>query len=129
MEHFRKGIELNVNVCELRRKILGEDHAETKKAYENIEFMYKYFDWNPANAEAYEAIFEARSRLQGETHIDTLRALARIIRFYDKPEDEAKREAYLIRARKLKKEVLNQNRRDRIKASVEKAITHLRRSR
>jgi len=110
MKHFKEGIELNVKVCELRRKILGEDHIETRKAYENIEFMYKYYERDQVSMDYFDAMYDAKCRLQGELHYDTIRVLYTIAEVYGNRGDDEKKNVYLEMANSQKKKALEHER-------------------
>ena len=128
---YLAGIECNAKVCKLRRKILSVHHAETKKAQENLELMYRFVEQRSNDTALYEAIYAIKCDLDGETDLTAIELLKFLADRYGMQGDEAKKAEYLEKHEKLWAAVMKRlhrwKRQQKRKAMWEKLFSAVRR--
>ena len=127
MHHYKEGLDLNAKVCEVRKTILGMDHPETIKAYENIEFMYRYIENHHVDIDLYKAIYDAKCRVIGSMHYKTIDTLYQIADLYQKMGDKIKEREYRKMADKKMKKI-DAYLRKRNKVTLLDKIKHLKKN-
>jgi tetratricopeptide (TPR) repeat protein len=72
---FKEAEQLDVQVLEARKRVLGEDHPETLMSMNNLANTY----WNQGRFKEAEQlgvqVVEARNRVLGKDHPDTLQSV------------------------------------------------------
>lgn len=72
---YQKAAELEEQVLEARKRLLGTDHPETLEAMVNLASTYRSQGRYQGSAKLTEVVVEVRTRLLGPNHPDTLLAM------------------------------------------------------
>jgi Tetratricopeptide repeat len=116
--------KLEAGVMETRRKVLGEEHADTLKSMVNLAVTYHNQErW--AAAEKLEAgAMETRKRGLGEEHADTLAGMTNLPVTYWKQERWSEAEQVEVAVMEARKRTLGEEHADTLASMASLALTY-----
>ena len=121
---FQKSLEISQELYEKRKKILGEKHPDTLKAFNNMAVSYSKLGEYQKALEIEEEVYEKEKEVLGESHQDTLKTLSNIAVSYSNIGNHAKVLEINEQVYQKRKETLGENHLDTLKALSNMAASY-----
>lgn len=86
---YQESFEIEKQLLEIRKRVLGEEHPDTLKSMNGLAISYFRIGERQKAQEMFEQTLELRKRVLGEEHPDTLKSMGGLaVAYYDNGEKE-----------------------------------------
>ena len=91
-------------VLKIRKKILGEEHPDTIKSYNNLATYYLFEDEYEEAKELYQKVLEMRKKILGERNSDTIKSYDILVNLYAQMKEYQKAKDFCQKVLRIKQE-------------------------
>ncbi|GKT48180.1 nephrocystin-3 [Colletotrichum spaethianum] len=120
---WKEAEELEVQVMETRKRMLGEEHPDTLKSMINLASTYTEQGYWKEAEKLQVQVMEAGKRVLGEEHPDTLNTMNNLASTYTEQGRWKEAEGLEVQVMETRKRVLGENHRDTLDIKSNLAVT------
>ena len=106
---YQKAEELLIKNLSIRKRILGEENADTATSYHNLAFYYKHQGKYEKAEELYRKSIEIREKVLGKDHLDTAISYGNLASIYHTWKEYEKAEDLYEKSLHIREKVLGEN--------------------